>query len=1010
MAIFSSKFSSIKFKIIYQFVLIGLFASLGVGIFSIQIQTSALKTKAVDNLSNLLIQKKHLMNEYFEEFQLDLKETSKRYALQNLIGAINSKDEDEIDFWIEPVREDFARLATIRKRYKLIQFIGTEGKEIIKIKYRDGNAEIIKEASLIDNIESKIFKIAKDLPEHEVYISNNVSSNFKEDNDTDSVIQLATSLSAPRKGKAGVLIFTVPMEVFLQPFGKVPSGNIILVDQKGFFIYRPKYSFKSTQGSNNGNKNRLSDFYDETIVNRMRMNERGTILDHPTEIITFNRFNLLNKKQDDSWIGIYLDQRDHVLQPIEEFRVNFFLILTAVLLVVVYLAVFFAKKLTLPLRRVVSVASKIAKGNLKQKKLGFKGWDEIGLLASAFDSMIDELRAIVHQADDVAEGKLDKDYKFKGDLEKAFKKMVQQLKEKQKIEEEVGLARKNLEVRVKERTAELSKTNKKYHNEIIKRKEAEESVQKSYNFLRNILESPNDISIIATDLNKNIIYWNKGAEKMLGYTSEEMVGSKDMSVLYPECSNTGETIQNAISFIKKHKKGIAGEIEEKAKQGKRIWVKLTMSPQFDESGEVIGFLGIGENITERKLMERELRENEERFRLIIDTAYDAFISMNDEGEITQWNTQAEKIFGWNLEDALYEKLGNLIIPEKFRSVHQEGLENFLKTGKGAVLNQRIEVMALHRDGHEFPIEMTITPMKYKDSYIFNAFLQDVSERKIIQQQLNHAQKMESIGQLSAGVAHEINTPLQFIGDNTRFLQDSFGDLESLLAEYEKIINIGDSQKITNEALEKVKDVSEEIDIEFLKEEIPQAINQSLDGIARVTKIVAAMKEFSHPGEEEMRPSDLNKAIQTTLDVSRNEWKYVANVETNLDPKLPLVPCFVNDFNQVILNLIVNAAHAIQEVQKETGENGTITVTTKTEADFCGIYIKDTGTGIPEESQDKIFDPFFTTKEVGKGTGQGLALAHTMIVKKHKGTINFVTEMGKGTTFKIRLPLNQNNSE
>ncbi len=1004
MAIIGKKFSSIKFKIIFQFVLIGLFASLGVGIFSIQTQSNSLKTKAVDNLSNLLIQKKHLMNEYFQEFQLDLKETSHRYALQNLVEALKSKDEDEIEFWIEPVQEDLARLASIRKRYQSIQFVGVEGKEIISVRYTSRGVEILAPDKLKVNVASKIFNSTKDLLEDEINIISTLSFNVESEN---PVIQLATPLFTPGKQKAGVLIFTVPGENFLKSFGEIPRGNIMLADQYGFLIYHPQFGFKKTGEMNKRGKYKLSDFYNESIIDNMLRNQSGIILDHPSEIITFKKFDLLNKNSDGSWVGVYLDQRDLVLKPVEEFQVKFFLILSAVLLIVVFLAVFLAKKLTRPLRQVVSVASKIAKGNLKQKKLGFGGWDEIGLLARAFDSMLDGLRAIAQQADDVAEGKLDKEYKFKGDLEKAFKKMVQQLKEKQKVEKEVRLARENLEIRVKERTAELSNANTKYHEELIKRKEAEEGVQKSYNFLRNILESPNDISIIATDLDKNIIYWNKGAEKMLGYTSEEMVGSKDMSVLYPEGSNTGETIQSAISFINKYKKGIAGEIEERTKQGKRIWVKLTMSPQIDDSGKIIGFLGMGENITERKLMERELRANEERFRLIIDTAYDAFISMNDEGEITQWNAQAEKIFGWSLEDALYEKLSNLIIPEKSRSVHEDGLKGFLQTGKGPVLNQRIEVMALHKDGHEFPIEMTITPMEYKGSYTFNAFLQDVSERKIMQQQLNHAQKMESIGQLSAGVAHEINTPLQFIGDNTRFLQDSFGDLEALLDEYEKMANLDDREEALKETLQKIKDVSEEIDIDFLKDEIPQAISQSLEGIARVTKIVAAMKEFSHPGDEDMRPSDLNRAIQTTVDVSRNEWKYVANLETNLDPKLPLVPCFVNDFNQVILNLVVNAAHAIKDVQEKTGENGTITITTKDEGDFCGIYINDTGTGIPEGSQDKIFDPFFTTKEVGKGTGQGLALAHTMIVKKHKGTINFVTEMGKGTTFKIRLPLNQN---
>jgi signal transduction histidine kinase len=203
----------------------------------------------------------------------------------------------------------------------------------------------------------------------------------------------------------------------------------------------------------------------------------------------------------------------------------------------------------------------------------------------------------------------------------------------------------------------------------------------------------------------------------------------------------------------------------------------------------------------------------------------------------------------------------------------------------------------------------------------------------------------------------------------------------------------------------LEEITRKVDLAYLTEEVPRAINQTLEGVDRVTKIVRAMKEFSHPGVKEKTLADLNKAIENTVTVSRNEWKYVADMITELDSSLPAVPCLVGEFNQVVLNIIINAAHAIQEVVgRDSGRKGTIRVSTHHDPDWVEVRIGDTGGGIPEDIRSRIFDPFFTTKGVGKGTGQGLAIAHSVIMDKHGGTLHFETEMGKGTTFFIRLPL------
>jgi signal transduction histidine kinase len=284
-------------------------------------------------------------------------------------------------------------------------------------------------------------------------------------------------------------------------------------------------------------------------------------------------------------------------------------------------------------------------------------------------------------------------------------------------------------------------------------------------------------------------------------------------------------------------------------------------------------------------------------------------------------------------------------------------------------------------------------------------MRESGERSRLEKELESTRRLESIGQLAAGVAHEINTPAQYVGDNTRFLEESFRELAPLLKKADELAESVRQGTGSSELADELKAALEEADVEYLGEEIPRAIEQSLNGIARVRKIVQSMKEFSHPGVEGMVSVDLNRAIESTITVATNEWKYLAEVETDFDPELPAVSCLPGEINQVVLNLIVNAAHAIADVVGDCeGGKGTITISTRRDGEFVEVRIADTGSGIPETAQSKIFDPFFTTKGVGKGTGQGLSIAHGVVVKKHGGTLDFETEIGKGTTFIIRLPL------
>jgi signal transduction histidine kinase len=269
---------------------------------------------------------------------------------------------------------------------------------------------------------------------------------------------------------------------------------------------------------------------------------------------------------------------------------------------------------------------------------------------------------------------------------------------------------------------------------------------------------------------------------------------------------------------------------------------------------------------------------------------------------------------------------------------------------------------------------------------------DITERKSAEERMASSDRLESIGRLAAGVAHEINTPIQYLNDSVTFIREGVGEL---LAYIDKLhASMPPAQGTPS---------GDDEDIEYLREELPPALSRVSEGLQRIAEIVRSMKDFSHVDQNEMSPVDLNRSIASTLVIARTEYKDVADLETDYGD-LPPVTCHGGQVNQVVLNLVVNSAHAIADRMKKTGERGRISVRTRAEGDDVLITIEDTGGGIPEAIRARIFDPFFTTKEVGRGTGQGLSIVRSVIVKGHSGRLDFETEMGKGTTFYVRLPV------
>ena len=309
------------------------------------------------------------------------------------------------------------------------------------------------------------------------------------------------------------------------------------------------------------------------------------------------------------------------------------------------------------------------------------------------------------------------------------------------------------------------------------------------------------------------------------------------------------------------------------------------------------------------------------------------------------------------------------------------------------LNSRLEASG--------PVEITRLAQSFNT--MATRLDESVRKRESLQRELREAQKLEAVGQLAGGIAHEINTPAQYVGSNLKFLSDTHCDLMDLLYECLSLVDATRGIEALSERIKEVDDARIRLDLDFLREEIPAAIEQSIFGVEQISRIVLAMKEFSHPGSKGKTPIDLNRAIENVITISRNEWKHHAKVETDLDPALPHLPCLPGEMNQVLLNLLVNAAHAIAQAGR-SAKDGLIRVMTRTEAGHVVIRVEDNGTGIPASIRDQIFNPFFTTKEVGKGSGQGLSITRDIVVAKHGGAIRFDTETGRGTTFSIEMPL------
>jgi PAS domain S-box-containing protein len=496
-------------------------------------------------------------------------------------------------------------------------------------------------------------------------------------------------------------------------------------------------------------------------------------------------------------------------------------------------------------------------------------------------------------------------------------------------------------------------------------------------------------AIVITDRMGTILWVNEAFCEMTRFAKSEVLG-KNPSIL-----NSGQHDQafyadlwSTISVGEVWQ----GEVTNRRKDGTLYVEEMTITPVCSEGQEISHFIAIKQDVTERKRTEKEFRLT----KTSLDNTSDSVFWIDPQGRIVYANEAACHSLGRSREELLGTSIPDIdpLFPKEAWNAYWERC----KTEHSLTF----ETQHRTKQGRIFPVEVTANYLEFDGREYAFVLARDITERRVLETQLRQAQKLESIGQLAAGIAHEINTPIQFVNDNLTFLRDSWKGVFELLGKYRSAV--GNAAAILPaDVVAELKQLYQTRDIEFVASEASRAIDQSLDGAQRIAKIVRAMKEFSHPDSTDKTATNLNQAIETTITVARNEWKYVAEVVTEFDENLPSVECYPGEINQVFLNLMVNAAHAIKEKIKE-GEKGQIRVRTKLRGENAEISVTDNGAGIPEAIRLRIFDPFFTTKEVGKGTGQGLALAHSVVVKKHGGKIWFETRTGQGTTFFIELPI------
>jgi PAS domain S-box-containing protein len=510
--------------------------------------------------------------------------------------------------------------------------------------------------------------------------------------------------------------------------------------------------------------------------------------------------------------------------------------------------------------------------------------------------------------------------------------------------------------------------------------------------------------IFTLNLKMEVMYVNPAIATVLGYQPEEWKNRSFSSFLsVDEFTNFKKIINNELKLNEKSTGRVfIARLTHKA--GNIVPVEISLKLLFDSKGNANGIQANARDVTKLVQIQKKLKHTTRYVESIISSIDSLLIGVDTKDRIRLWNRHCETLFNIQAVDAIGKKVTELKLKWDWATVLEavamcmSSLDSY---HAGDLIYKQGEIT--------YTLSISVHPVFIGGKIQgFLIYARDVSSERVMEQELNQSSRLQSIGQLAAGISHEINTPAQYVGDNIRFFKDIFSEIEPL---FEFLTTSLPEMKNDKLAMNELDLILQSCDVKFMKDEIPRAIVQSLEGMERISKIVKSMKSFAHPGSEKKQKHDIHKAIIDTVNITRNEWKYDSEIEMQLTAEQFCIYCFPGELNQTMLNILVNAAHAVHEaVEQNLIERGKITISTKrTEYEFH-ITFSDNGTGMDKAVLDRIFDPFFTTKVVGKGTGQGLSLAYNTIVKKHKGRIDVSSEKGKGSVFNLILPVKGSDDE
>jgi len=515
--------------------------------------------------------------------------------------------------------------------------------------------------------------------------------------------------------------------------------------------------------------------------------------------------------------------------------------------------------------------------------------------------------------------------------------------------------------------------------------------ERHQNELLSLVAKNTGSGIVIMDNDGAIEWHNRVYESLIGFNSDGMTGFELLERLTDDYEQIQQIAEHLLNRTEFH-----ADVKIKGADGEDHYMNLEFRPTAPVNGATKLIL-VAKDVTERVLAKQALSNERQIFENVIANVPHGVYWKDRQGRYLGCNEAYASQLNLPGREALIGKTdAEFDFPASKLESQTKHEKEVLTTGI-AILGSEEKCTMRPQVAHMLTSRV---PLRDDDGNVTGVLgiFADISSVKAMEDQLNQARRLEAIGQLSAGIAHEINTPMQYIGDNIQFLERATELLIKMGEEIEKLsVSLDDEDlKETFQTWLRVGRFGQ------LKARVPTAITSAKEGVVVVSQIVQAMKAFAHPGERELKLADLNAAIANTIIVSRNEWKYVAEIDTEF-AEFCAVKCNLGELNQVFLNIIVNAAHAISDTLTDEHRMGRIKISTHDEPKHIEVRIRDDGSGMPEHIRARIFEQFFTTKAVGSGTGQGLALAHAVVVDRHKGAIDVESAPGEGTVFRIRIP-------